>query len=113
MLKSNERRVAEAGDLRGARLPRRAMIVAAALMCAASLMMSSVPGIAAGNKAYSAKYWKGRNISEVHKKFGDPTQMTAIQDTGGTMYIYAHHGQQHWVFETDPGGKIVKAAKID
>jgi hypothetical protein len=112
MLESNEPGAEVAGTPRGAR-PRRAIILAAALVCAASLMISSAPGIAGGSTEYSAKYWKGRNISEVHKKYGDPTQMTALIQTGGTMYIYAHSGQPHWVFETDPGGKIVKAAKIE
>jgi len=39
--------------------------------------------------------------------------MTPLSDTGGTLYIFAHHGEQHWVFETNPGGKIVKAAKVE
>lgn len=110
MLQSIEQSAGAAGSLRSAR-PRRASMLAAAGACLAVLIMSA-PGQAASNKS-TAKYWKGKNIAEATKKFGDPTQMTPLSDTGGTLYIFAHHGEQHWVFETDPGGKIVKAAKVE
>ena len=82
-------------------------------ICLTLVMMSAIAGQAAGNHKHNAQYWKGRNISEATKKLGEPTQMTPLSDTGGTLYIFAHHGEQHWVFETDPGGKIIKAAKVE
>ncbi len=111
MPQSIEGNVGVAGSLRGVR-PRRPWILAGAGACIAVLIMSAAPGQAAGNKN-SAKYWKGKNISEATKKLGEPTQMTPLSDTGGTLYIFAHHGEQHWVLETAPGGKIVKAAKVE
>jgi hypothetical protein len=112
MLRSNERSAGAAGTERGAR-PRRVWILTVAGVCLAALMMFTAPGLAAGKNQNSPKYWKGKNISEASKKFGDPTQMTPLTDTGGTLYIFAHRGEQHWVFETDPGGKIIKAAKVE
>ncbi len=112
MLRTIETSAGAARPLRGAR-SRRAWTLTLAGLCLAALMMSSVPGLAAGKNQNTAKYWKGKNISEASKKFGDPTQMTPLSDTGGTLYIFAHHGEQHWVFETDAGGKIVKAAKVE
>ena len=87
-------------------------MLAVAGLCLTVLMISAAPGHAGQNKN-SPKYWKGKNIADASKKFGDPTQMTPLSDTGGTLYIFAHHGEQHWVFETDAGGKIVKAAKVE
>jgi hypothetical protein len=112
MLQSIEGNVGVAGSVRGAR-PRRAWILTVVGMCLAALLMSAAPGLAAGKNQNTAKYWKGKNISEATKKLGEPTQMTPLTDTGGTLYIFAHHGEQHWVFETEPGGKIVKAAKVE
>jgi hypothetical protein len=111
MLQSIEQSAGAAGSPRGAR-PRRAWILAAAGACLAALIVSAAPGHAAGNKS-TAKYWKGKNISDATKKLGEPTQMTPLPDTGGALYIFAHHGEQHWVFETQAGGKIVKAAKVE
>jgi hypothetical protein len=111
MIQSMKRSAGAAGTPGGAR-PRRALIAAAAIFTA-SLAMSSAPGVAAGGRSDTAKYWKGKNISQVEKKFGNPTQMTPLTETGGTLYIYAHRDQPHWAFETDPGGKIIKAAKIE
>jgi hypothetical protein len=111
MLKPNEQ---AAGMARSDRARRgRAEIMLTAGLCAALLMIQPGPGLAAGNSANTAKYWKGKNISEVQKKFGNPTQMTPLVETGGTLYIYAHKGEPHWAFETDPGGRIVKAARIE
>ena len=99
-----------AGSLRGTRR-RRAWMLTAGGACLAVLIMSATAGHAADQN--TAKYWKGKNIAQATKKFGDPTQMTPLTDTGGTLYIFAHRGEQHWVFETNPGGKIVKAAKVE
>jgi hypothetical protein len=111
-LKSIEGNVGAAGAPRGARVRRR-WIVAIAGLCLTIVMASAAPGQAGSKNPNNPKYWKGKNISDASKKFGDPTQMTPLSDTGGTLYIFAHHGEQHWVFETDVGGKIVKAAKVE
>jgi hypothetical protein len=112
MLRAMDRSAGVAGPLRGARPRRRGWVLAVAGLCLTVLMTSAAPGRAGQNKN-SPKYWKGKNIAEASKKFGDPTQMTPMSETGGTLYIFAHHGEQHWVFETDAGGKIVKAAKVE
>jgi hypothetical protein len=111
MLKSIYRSAGTAGTPRGARA-RRAWIVVAATSLAL-LMTSAGAGQAAGSNKNTAKYWKGKNISEATKKLGEPTQMTPLSDTGGVLYIFAHHGELHWVFETEVGGKIIKAAKVE
>ncbi len=112
MPQSLERNSGAAAIPLGTRL-RPAWKLTLAGLCLALLMTSASAGQAAGNHKHNAKYWKGRNISEATKKLGDPTQMTPLSDTGGTLYIFAHQGEQHWVFETDPGGKIIKAAKVE
>jgi|SRR5271170_5692395 len=96
--------------LRGA-LPRRGWMPAAVGLCLTILMISAAPVHAAGKN--TAKYWKGKNIAQATKKFGDPTQATPLQETGGNLYIFAHRGEQHWVFETNAMGVIVKAAKVE
>lgn len=113
MLQPTTGSVSGKGALRGALPRRRGWLLGVAGFCLTMLMISAAPVHAAGNKQNTAKYWKGKNISEASKKFGDPTQMTPLTDTGGTLYIFAHHGEQHWVFETEAGGKIVKAAKVE
>jgi hypothetical protein len=111
MLRPNEQAICMARTHGGNR--RWAWRLIAAGVCATLLMIQPVPGLAGGKNSNTPKYWKGRNISEVHQKFGDPTQMTPLVETGGTLYIYAHKGEPHWAFETDPGGKIIKAARIE
>lgn len=111
-LQSIERSVGAAGAPRGARARRRWMLAAGSL-CLAVLMMSAAPGHAGGPNKNTAKYWKGKNIAEATKKFGDPTQATPLQETGGSLYIFAHQGEQHWVFETNNINVIVKAAKVE
>jgi hypothetical protein len=88
-------------------------VVAAGSKCLALLMMSAAPSHAESHNKNAAKYWKGKNIAEATKKFGDPTQATPLQETGGSLYIFAHQGEQHWVFETNNIGVIVKAAKVE
>ena len=102
-----------AGLLREARPWRARTLLAIAGLCLIALVVTAAPSHAGSKNPNTAKYWKGKNISEASKKFGDPTQMTPLPDTGGTLYIFAHHGEQHWVFETQVGGKIVKAAKVE
>jgi hypothetical protein len=113
MLQSIEGSVDAAGARRGAR-PRRGWMAAVGSLCLAVLMMLSAGPAGAGSPSKStAKYWKGKNIAEATKKFGDPTQATPLQETGGSLYIFAHQGEQHWVFETNNIGVIVKAAKVE
>jgi hypothetical protein len=110
MLQSTRGSVNGKGALRGA-LARRRWMLAAVGLCLTMLVISAAPVHAAGKN--TAKYWKGKNIAQATKKFGDPTQATPLQETGGNLYIFAHRGEQHWVFETNPMGIIVKAAKVE
>jgi hypothetical protein len=106
------RSVDAAGALRGARA-RRGWMLGVGSLCLAVLMMSAAPVHAGGHNKNTAKYWKGKNIAEATRKFGDPTQATPLTETGGSLYIFAHQGEQHWVFETNNIGVIVKAAKVE
>jgi hypothetical protein len=67
---------------------------------------------AAGDEQ-TAKYWKGKYISEATKQLGEPTQMTPLMESGKALYIFANPNEPHWVFETEPNGKIVKATKVE
>jgi hypothetical protein len=87
------------------------MITVASLSLMFAITVAS-PVQAAGHKK-GARYWKGRNISQAVAKFGEPTLSQPLAETGGSMYIFARRGETHWVFETDPGGKIVKASQIE
>ncbi len=60
------------------------------------------------------KYWIGKNISEAEKEFGAPTFSEQLLETGGMLVIYAGEKNPiHFVFETNPGGRIIKAARIE
>lgn len=96
----------------GTREHLRRWFPAALSTCVLTLLVTAAAGHAAGRKRHSAKYWKGKNIALAAQRFGDPIQMTPLVETGGTLYIFGHHGH-HWVFETDPGGKIVKLANVE
>ncbi len=62
----------------------------------------------------SRKYWIGRNISEAEKEFGTPTFSEQLIETGGMLVIYAsQRNPVHFVFETDAGGRIIKASKVE
>jgi hypothetical protein len=111
MLHDRQGSIETAGALSGAGLGRRRMFAIAGL-CLTMLIVSMAPGYAAG-KGQTAKYWKGKYINEAVKKLGQPTQTTPLIGSGGNMYIFAQPNRTHWVFETEPGGKIVKAAKIE
>jgi hypothetical protein len=58
--------------------------------------------------------WIGRNISAVVDTFGQPSYWNASHDGGGGggRYIFDKPNQPHFVFETQPGGMIVRAARI-
>jgi hypothetical protein len=55
--------------------------------------------------------WLGVPRHELLKKFGRPSQIIEYPDTGGQLLIYSHPGQPHYVFETGPDGKVIRAAK--
>ena len=54
--------------------------------------------------------WVGREASDVQKKFGPPSQMETLEDTGGKRYYYRESGQPHYVFEFNPHNKVISAA---
>ena len=58
--------------------------------------------------------WIGRNISAVVDRFGQPSYWNAGHDGGGGggRYIYNKPNQPHLVFETQPGGMIVRAVRV-
>jgi len=57
--------------------------------------------------------WMGRSSSEVEAKFGPPTKIDKLKDTGGTRYSYRAPGHPHYVFEFSPSGKIAAANIVD
>jgi hypothetical protein len=58
--------------------------------------------------------WIGRNISAVVDAYGQPSYWNASHDGGGGggRYIFDNPNQPHFVFETQPGGIIVRASKV-
>ena len=59
------------------------------------------------------KEWMGKTTSDVEHKFGRPTQMETLEDTGGKRYYYSESGQPHYVFEFTPNGKVTAASPMD
>ena len=60
------------------------------------------------------KYWIGKNISQAEKEFGAPTFSEQLIETGGMLVIYAGKKDTvHFVFETNAGGVITKAARVE
>jgi hypothetical protein len=57
--------------------------------------------------------WIGKSMSDVQAKFGPPTQMETLEDTGGKRSYYRESGQPHYVFEYNPMGKVISADMID
>jgi hypothetical protein len=69
---------------------------------------------AAGPVHTSRKYWIGRNIGQAEMEFGRPTFSEPLVETGGMLVIYASRKDPvHFVFETNAGGQIVKAARVE
>jgi hypothetical protein len=60
------------------------------------------------------QFWLGRNIGTAVHTFGQPSYWNASHDGGGGggRYIFNKPGQPHFVFETQPGGQIVHAARL-
>jgi len=57
--------------------------------------------------------WMGKPSSDVEAKFGRPTKIEKLKDTGGTRYSYRSPGQPHYVFEFSPSGKVTAANIVD
>jgi hypothetical protein len=89
---------------------RHAWSFAAAAACLVVAM--TTPAVRAAGDEQTATHWKGQYISEATKQLGEPTQMTPLMESGKTLYIFANPNEPHWVFETEPNGKIVKATKV-
>ncbi len=49
------------------------------------------------------RQWVGRNLSDVVRTLGQPSQAYRLKDTGGRILVYAKPYQKHYVFEADPG----------
>ncbi len=95
-----------------------ALVIVLTVAAIAGASMFPAAGIAAEQAARavhtSRKYWIGKNISEAEKEFGTPTFSEQLLETGGMLVIYASKKDPvHFVFETDPGGRIVKAARVE
>ena len=54
----------------------------------------------------------GKRISDVEAKFGRPTKVDSLKDTGGKSYYYRGPGR-HYLFEFSPDGKVTTATIVD
>ncbi len=105
---------AETGKVADTQRPRRryagavgALLILVAL-AGASMLHAAEP------VHTSRKYWIGKNIGQAEKEFGTPTFSEQLIETGGMLVIYASgKNPVHFVFETDPGGRIIKAARVE
>lgn len=63
---------------------------------------------------YDPDYWIGKNISAAIRVFGQPSYWNANHEggAGGNRYFFTGANQPHFVFDTQPGEIIVKAARI-
>ena len=78
------------------------------------MLASSSMLYGAGPVHTERKYWIGKNISQAEKEFGTPTSSEQLIETGGMLVIYARKRDPvHFVFETDSGGTIIKAARVE
>ena len=57
--------------------------------------------------------WMGKPSREVEAKFGRPTNIEKLKDTGGTRYSYRAPSQPHYVFEFSPAGKVTAAVIVE
>ncbi len=82
----------------------------------------SLPGRPQQNRAEAAEpsvnnefkaAWMGKSSSEVEAKFGRPTKIEKLKDTGGTRYSYRAPGRPRYVFEFSRDGKVTAAAIVD
>ena len=56
--------------------------------------------------------WLGVTRAELFEKLGKPSQIIEYPDTGGQLLKYSDRGQKHYVFETGPDGRVIRAAVI-
>ncbi|HKD69965.1 MAG TPA: hypothetical protein VKB84_24210 [Candidatus Binataceae bacterium] len=92
------------------------VIIAAPIVFAETASVNTTQGktVSAQPPASDPSVWVGRNISAVVDALGQPSYWNASHDGGGGggRYIYNKPNQPHFVFETQPGGMIVRAARI-
>jgi outer membrane protein assembly factor BamE (lipoprotein component of BamABCDE complex) len=86
-----------------------------AVFAAVALMAGSSAGCSALQSApetpgqqTAASEWVGKTRGEVVKKLGEPISAVPVDTTGGEMLFYAHY-----VFESAPGGFIIKATPVN
>jgi len=54
--------------------------------------------------------WIGKDRVQLANQMGQPKEAVPMTDTGGEMLYYSYEGH-HYVFETDPEGKITSAVR--
>jgi hypothetical protein len=54
--------------------------------------------------------WIGKDRVQLANQMGQPKEAVPLTDTGGEMLYYSYEGH-HYVFETDPEGKISSAVQ--
>ncbi|HXK06923.1 MAG TPA: hypothetical protein VMS37_31300 [Verrucomicrobiae bacterium] len=54
--------------------------------------------------------WIGKDRVQLANQMGQPKEAVPMTDTGGEMLYYSYEGH-HYVFETDPDGKISSAVQ--
>jgi hypothetical protein len=54
--------------------------------------------------------WIGKDRVQLANQMGQPKEAVPFPDTGGEMLFYGYQGH-HYVFETDPEGKITSAVQ--
>lgn len=74
---------------------------------------SAGANVSPGSRAQFQADWVGKDAGDLKRKFGPPSQMETLEDTGGQRYYYREPGQPHCVFELGPRGKVVSAALVD
>jgi hypothetical protein len=104
---------------------RAALIILAGFLSGCTSPKKRVEEAESGSSAYPAsetnlpadakrRYWLGKNIETAEQRFGRPTFSEQLIETGGMLVIYdSNHDPMHFVFETDPGGMIIKATRVD
>ena len=55
------------------------------------------------------KEWAGKRIDDVETKYGRPTRMETLEDTGGKRCFYLEPGSPHYVFEYNAHGEVIFA----
>ena len=97
----------------GNRRGYRSLGAAIAIVIFAAFTGSSIL-YGAGPVHTDRKYWIGKSIVQAEKEFGTPTSSQQLIETGGMLVIYAGKKDPvHFVFETDSGGTIIRAARVE